>query len=160
MPDIELRQVVKRFGPQVAVNAIDLSADHGEMLTLLGPSGCGKTTTLRMIAGLEDPDEGTIRAGGRVMFDGARGVNIPPENRGLGMVFQSYAIWPHMTVMENVAYPLRMRHVAKAERIAMVRQVLELVGMGGLEDKPATKLSGGQQQRVAFARALVRGRDD
>jgi iron(III) transport system ATP-binding protein len=155
MPDIELRRLTKRFGTQVAVDAIDLSAEHGEMLTLLGPSGCGKTTTLRMIAGLEDPDEGTIRAGGRVMFDGAKGINIPPENRGLGMVFQSYAIWPHMTVAENVAYPLRMRRTPRARQREMVKQVLALVGMAGLEDKPATKLSGGQQQRVAFARALV-----
>lgn len=155
MPDIELRQLTKRFGTHVAVDAIDLSAEHGEMLTLLGPSGCGKTTTLRMIAGLEDPDEGTIRAGSKVVFDTDKGVNIPPENRGLGMVFQSYAIWPHMTVAENVAYPLRMRRIPKAQQRDMVRKVLELVGMGGLEDKPATKLSGGQQQRVAFARALV-----
>ena len=155
MPDIELRGLTKRFGAQVAVDAIDLSAEHGEMLTLLGPSGCGKTTTLRMIAGLEDPDEGTIRAGSKTVFDDAKGINIPPENRGLGMVFQSYAIWPHMTVSENVAYPLRMRHTPKAQQRELVKKVLELVGMGGLEDKPATKLSGGQQQRVAFARALV-----
>ena len=155
MPDIELRRVLKRFGAQTAVNGIDLAAEQGEMLTLLGPSGCGKTTTLRMVAGLEDPDEGTIRAGDRVLFDGAKGINIPPENRGLGMVFQSYAIWPHMTVLENVAYPLKMRRVPAAERRTMVGKVLDLVGMAGLEDKPATKLSGGQQQRVAFARALV-----
>ena len=155
MPDIELRGLLKRFGTQIAVNGINLAAEHGEMLTLLGPSGCGKTTTLRMIAGLEDPDEGTIRAGSRVIFDGAKGINIPPENRGLGMVFQSYAIWPHMTVLENVAYPLKMRRIASAERRTMVGKVLDLVGMAGLEDKPATKLSGGQQQRVAFARALV-----
>jgi iron(III) transport system ATP-binding protein len=155
MPDIELRRVLKRFGTQTAVNGIDLAAEQGEMLTLLGPSGCGKTTTLRMIAGLEDPDEGTIRAGERLLFDAAKGVNIPPENRGLGMVFQSYAIWPHMTVLENVAYPLKMRRVPVRERRIMVSKVLDLVGLGGLEDKPATKLSGGQQQRVAFARALV-----
>src|SRR5690348_6065583 len=155
MPDIELRRVLKRFGSQTAVNGIDLAAEQGEMLTLLGPSGCGKTTTLRMVAGLEDPDEGTIRAGERVLFDGAKRINIPPENRGLGMVFQSYAIWPHMTVLENVGYPLKMRRVPAGERRAMVSKVLDLVGMAGLEDKPATKLSGGQQQRVAFARALV-----
>jgi iron(III) transport system ATP-binding protein len=155
MPDIELRRVLKRFGSQTAVNGIDLAAEQGEMLTLLGPSGCGKTTTLRMVAGLEDPDEGTIRAGERVLFDAAKGINIPPENRGLGMVFQSYAIWPHMTVLENVAYPLKMRRVPSGERRTMVSKVLDLVGMAGLEDKPATKLSGGQQQRVAFARALV-----
>jgi iron(III) transport system ATP-binding protein len=155
MPDIELRGLTKRFGAQVAVDAINLSAEHGEMLTLLGPSGCGKTTTLRMIAGLEDPDEGTIRAGSKIVFDDAKGINVPPENRGLGMVFQSYAIWPHMTVSQNVAYPLRMRRTPKVQQRELVKKVLELVGMGGLEDKPATKLSGGQQQRVAFARALV-----
>jgi iron(III) transport system ATP-binding protein len=155
MPEIELRRLTKRFGEHAAVNAIDLSAEQGEMLTLLGPSGCGKTTTLRMIAGLEEPDEGTIRAGSRMVYDAANRINIPTENRGFGMVFQSYAIWPHMTVLENVAYPLKVRHVPKSKRLELVRKVLDMVGLSGFEDRAATRLSGGQQQRVAFARALV-----
>jgi iron(III) transport system ATP-binding protein len=155
VPDIELTQLSKRFGGQTAVEHVDLAAAEGELLTLLGPSGCGKTTTLRMVAGLEEPDTGTIRIGTRTVFHAVKGTNVPPETRGLGMVFQSYAIWPHMSVAENVAYPLRMRRVPRAQRTDMVRQVLDLVGLAGLEDKPATKLSGGQQQRVALARALV-----
>jgi iron(III) transport system ATP-binding protein len=155
MPKIELRDLTKRFDHHVAVNAINLSVEQGEMLTLLGPSGCGKTTTLRMIAGLEEPDGGTIRAGSRMVYDAANRINIPTENRGFGMVFQSYAIWPHMSVLENVAYPLKVRHVPKSKRIELVRRVLDLVGLSGLEDRAATRLSGGQQQRVAFARALV-----
>ena len=155
MTDVVITGLAKSFGTFTAVDHISFDVKAGQFVTLLGPSGCGKTTTLRMIAGLEDPDEGTIRAGSKLVFDDSQRINIPPENRGLGMVFQSYAIWPHMTVSENVAYPLRMRRTPKAQQREMVKKVLELVGMGGLEDKPATKLSGGQQQRVAFARALV-----
>ncbi|MCH8096992.1 MAG: ABC transporter ATP-binding protein [Proteobacteria bacterium] len=155
MPDIQLRNLTKRFGSLTAVDGIDLNAEHGEMLTLLGPSGCGKTTTLRMVAGLETPDEGTIHIGEAVAFDGSKGIDVPAERRNLGMVFQSYAIWPHMTVFENVSYPLRMRSRPKKEINERVGNVLKLVGLDGMEDKSATKLSGGQQQRVALARSLV-----
>ena len=155
MPDIALDNLSKSFGASVAVDGATLTAADGELLTLLGPSGCGKTTTLRMIAGLEEPSGGSIRIGERMVYDRARGIDVPAEMRGLGMVFQSYAIWPHMTVAENIAYPLRMRHVARAQRQELVEKVLDLVGLGGLGDKPSTMLSGGQQQRVALARALV-----
>ena len=155
MPDIALDNLSKSFGSLVAVDGATLTAADGELLTLLGPSGCGKTTTLRMIAGLEEPSGGSIRIGDRMVYDRARGVDMPAELRGLGMVFQSYAIWPHMTVAENIAYPLRMRHVARARQNELVDKVLDLVGLGGLGDKPSTLLSGGQQQRVALARALV-----
>ena len=155
MSGIEVRQLKKQFGAFIAVNDVDLEAKSGEMLTLLGPSGCGKTTTLRMIAGLEEPSGGVIRAGTRTIYDSAKRTNVPTENRGLGMVFQSYAIWPHMTVAENVAFPLKMRGVPKNERTDLVRDVLKMVGLDGLESKSATRLSGGQQQRIAFARALV-----
>ncbi len=155
MPDIALDNLSKKFGTLVAVDGATLTAADGELLTLLGPSGCGKTTTLRMIAGLEEPSGGSIRIGERVVYDRARGIDVPAEMRGLGMVFQSYAIWPHMTVAENIAYPLRMRHVGRAGRRELVDKVLDLVGLAGLGDKPSTLLSGGQQQRVALARALV-----
>ena len=155
MPDIALDNLSKSFGPLVAVDGATLTAADGELLTLLGPSGCGKTTTLRMIAGLEEPSGGSIRIGERTVYDKMRGIDVPAEMRGLGMVFQSYAIWPHMTVAENIAYPLRMRHVGRARRRALVEKVLDLVGLGGLGDKPSPLLSGGQQQRVALARALV-----
>ncbi len=155
MPEINLTGLTKRFGAFTAVHPSDLSAQDGEMLTLLGPSGCGKTTTLRMVAGLEEPSGGNIRIGERTIYDSTKNIDVPSENRGLGMVFQSYAIWPHMTVAENVAYPLRMRRVSKAQIAEKVRDVLDLVGMAGFGEKPATKLSGGQQQRVALARALV-----
>jgi iron(III) transport system ATP-binding protein len=155
VPEIALANLSKRFGSLIAVDDVTLTADDGEFLTLLGPSGCGKTTTLRMVAGLEQPTAGCIRIGERAVYDSARGIDVPPESRGLGMVFQSYAIWPHMTVAENVAYPLRMRRVARSERDVMVRQVLDLVGLSGMGDKPSPQLSGGQQQRVALARALV-----
>lgn len=155
MPDIALDNLSKRFGALVAVDGATLTAADGELLTLLGPSGCGKTTTLRMIAGLEEPSGGSIRIGERMVYDRARGIDVPAEIRGLGMVFQSYAIWPHMTVAENIAYPLRMRHVGRVRRQELVDKVLDLVGLGGLGDKPSTLLSGGQQQRVALARALV-----
>jgi len=155
VPDIALDNLSKTFGPLVAVDGATLTAADGELLTLLGPSGCGKTTTLRMIAGLEEPSGGSIRIGERKVYDRARGIDVPAEMRGLGMVFQSYAIWPHMTVAENIAYPLRMRHVSRARQRELVDNVLDLVGLGGLGDKPSTLLSGGQQQRVALARALV-----
>ena len=155
MPDVGISGVVKRFGAITAVDGIDLNVQDGEMVTLLGPSGCGKTTTLRMIAGLEEPDAGAIRIGGVPVYDTARRIDVPSERRNLGMVFQSYAIWPHMTVYENVAYPLRMRRVGRGESERRVAAVLQQVDLDGLGDTPATNLSGGQQQRVALARALV-----
>jgi len=124
-------------------------------LTLLGPSGCGKTTTLRAIAGLEKPTAGEIRIDDRAVYSSARRVNLPPEQRELSMVFQSYAIWPHMTVAENVAYGLNLRKVPKTEVTRRVNDVLDLVRLGGLGDRPASRLSGGQQQRVALARAIA-----
>jgi iron(III) transport system ATP-binding protein len=129
----------------------------GAFFTLLGPSGCGKTTTLRCLAGLERPDAGRIELDGRVMFDSTQRVLVPVHERGIGMVFQSYAIWPHMTVFENVAFPLRVarRRVAPNEVAAKVERALATVGLGGYGPRPATRLSGGQQQRVALARAIV-----
>ena len=131
----------------------------GAFFSLLGPSGCGKTTTLRCIAGLEQPDQGMIRLGETVFFDAASGVSVPLNRRRIGMVFQSYAIWPHMTVSENVAFPLRVakdpRH-DHAETRRLVDEALDTVNLSGLQGRPATKLSGGQQQRVALARAIVR----
>ena len=131
----------------------------GSFFTLLGPSGCGKTTTLRCIAGLEQPDQGSIRLGSDVMYDAATGANVPLNRRNIGMVFQSYAIWPHMTVFENVAFPLRVsrdKRYAESEIKKMVGEALEIVNLQGYEQRSATQLSGGQQQRVALARAIVR----
>ncbi len=142
-----------------AVDGISLSVESGKLLTLLGPSGCGKTTTLRCIAGLERPDGGRIVIGGTTVFDSAGRVFVPPSDRGIGMVFQSYAIWPHMTVFENVAFPLRVardRTYEAAEIKERVLRTLDMVRMNGFEDRSATQLSGGQQQRLAFARGLVR----
>ena len=135
----------------------DLSVDihDGEILTLLGPSGCGKTTTLRMVAGLETPDAGDIFFGEEAVVVTSRRINLPPNKRNVGMVFQSYAIWPHMTVAENVAFPLKARRFPKGEIKERVLRALDLVGLSGFEDRPGPLLSGGQQQRVAFARALV-----
>ncbi len=153
---VSLRKWFEFRGQTVrAVDDVTLEAPEGKILTLLGPSGCGKTTTLRCIAGLERPDDGEIRFGDRVVYSGSRGIFVPPEQRNIGMVFQSYAIWPHMTVFENVAYPLRVRRVSGAEVRRRVMAALELVGLQHLADRPAPFLSGGQQQRVALARALV-----
>ena len=124
-------------------------------MTLLGPSGCGKTTTLRMVAGLEKPDEGDIFFGDQAVVMTSRGLCLSPDKRNVGMVFQSYAIWPHMTVAENVAFPLKARRFPKKEIKERVARALELIGLSGFEDRPGPLLSGGQQQRVAFARALV-----
>src|ERR1043166_3459058 len=140
---------------QPAVKDLSLDILDGEIVTLLGPSGCGKTTTLRMVAGLEVPDEGDIFFGDRPVVMTSRRLCLPPDKRNVGMVFQSYAIWPHMTVAENVAFPLKARKFPRKEIKERVRRALDLVGMGGFEARPGPLLSGGQQQRVAFARALV-----
>ncbi|MCH8973746.1 MAG: ABC transporter ATP-binding protein, partial [Chloroflexi bacterium] len=154
---VRLENLSKTY-PGTTVPAVDhLSLDiaDGEVFTLLGPSGCGKTTTLRMVAGLEVPDTGEIYFGDREIVITDRGHRVPPEKRNIGMVFQSYAIWPHMTVEQNVAFPLKTRHMGRKEIKDRVANVLELVGMPGLEKRPGPLLSGGQQQRVALARALV-----
>ena len=140
-----------------AVKGVSFDVREGEFFTLLGPSGCGKTTTLQCIAGLEDPDSGEIRIANETVFSSDRGVGVPANRRGLGMVFQSYAIWPHMTVIENVAFPLlygvHKTSFGKARPMAL--KALEMVELGHLADRPAPLLSGGQQQRVALARAIV-----
>jgi iron(III) transport system ATP-binding protein len=155
MSGVLIEGVSRHFGSVVAVNSIDLSVRPGEFVTLLGPSGCGKTTTLRMVAGLEQNTAGTISIGDRVVSDADAGFFVPPDRRQLGMVFQSYAIWPHMTVFDNVAYPLRIRRRPKDEIHKRVMQALRLVEMEPYAERPAPALSGGQQQRVAIARALV-----
>lgn len=138
-----------------ALDNLTLVAPYRKVLTLLGPSGCGKTTLLRSIAGLEMPDAGEIQIGDKLVFSSDRKVFLPPNKRDISMVFQSYAIWPHMNVFSNVAYPLEVQKVAKAEIRKRVSETLAQVQLQGFEDRPATKLSGGQQQRVALARALV-----
>jgi iron(III) transport system ATP-binding protein len=140
---------------QPAVKDLSLEVRDGEIMTLLGPSGCGKTTTLRIVAGLETADAGSIFFGDRAIVDSARGLSLSPDKRRLGMVFQSYAIWPNMTVEENVAFPLKSQKYPKKEIKPRVERALELVGMGGYGKRPAPLLSGGQQQRVALARAVV-----
>lgn len=153
--EIEVEDLVVRYGTVTAAGPVSFTVSRGEQLTLLGPSGCGKTTTLRAIAGLERPAAGAIRIGGVTMYDEALGVHVPAERRGLSMVFQSYAIWPHMTVFENVAYGLRVRNTGAAELDEKVRHALDLVKMGAYADRNASQLSGGQQQRVAVARACA-----
>jgi multiple sugar transport system ATP-binding protein len=150
MAEVEFLKVRKAFGSSVAVRGLDLSVRNGEFVSLLGPSGCGKTTTLRMLAGLEFPTAGDIRIGGRIVNA------VPPGQRDIAMVFQSYALYPHMTVGENIAYPLKKRGVAKAEREAKVKAVAETLHLDALLVRKPRQLSGGQQQRVALGRALVR----
>ena len=152
MAFIEIQNLFKCFKKVVAINHIQLEVNKGEMLTLLGPSGCGKTTTLRCIAGLERPDEGDIVIDGKPML--SQGF-VQPSKRGIGMVFQNYAVWPHMKVFNNIVYGLKLQKLSKQEIKEKAQKVLELVGLDGLEDRYPSQLSGGQQQRVALARALV-----
>src|SRR5690625_1150027 len=152
---IYVSKLRKRFGSYDAIKGADLEVMEGEFVTLLGESGCGKTTTLRCIAGLETPTSGQIIIGYDTVYDSEGKVEVPPERRNTGMVFQSYALWPHMTVLETVLYPLRRRKVAKAPAIRRAYEALEMLGLQELARRPATSLSGGQQQRVALARALV-----
>lgn len=152
---VEIEHLYKHFGSETAVKDVNLAVAEGEFVTLLGPSGCGKTTTLRCIAGLERPDGGEIRIGGDIVASAERGVYLNPEDRNIGMVFQSYAVWPHMTVFDNVAYGLRVRRAGGAEIKAKTMRALDLVGLTDFSDRYATKLSGGQRQRVALARAIV-----
>ncbi|GAB4564293.1 MAG: ABC transporter ATP-binding protein [Anaerolineae bacterium] len=150
---VKLEHLTKRFGDVVAVDDINLETRDGEFVALLGPSGCGKTTTLLMVAGIYRPTEGTIRFGDRVMN------RVPPRDRNIGMVFQSYALYPHMTVLENLTFPMRLKKVPKSEMLRRAQEVANMMGIGELLDRKPGQLSGGQQQRVALGRALVKQPD-
>lgn len=143
------------YGTERVLNEIDVDLAAGQVLGLLGPSGCGKTTLLRLISGLLLPDEGEIEIAGQKVAAPAAGIALPPEKRGLGMVFQDYALWPHMSVARNVAFPLEMKRLGAAECKERVTRALDRVGLGAMADRRPSDLSGGQQQRVAIARAIV-----
>src|SRR5215211_3276025 len=158
MSGVMITGLTKRFEGKpstVAVDDLDLEIEPGEFLVLLGPSGCGKTTTLRCIAGLETADEGAIAFGDRTVFDAARGIDVPPNKRNIGMVFQSYALWPHMTVRKNIGYPLRTKGMKRPQANEWIEEVARLVETTSLLDRYPAQLSGGQQQRVALSRGLV-----
>jgi len=155
MADIVIDQLRLRYGPVEVLKGVSFQAQAGSIMALLGASGSGKTTLLRAIAGLEQPSDGRIAIDGRQLFDGAAGINLAPEARGLGLVFQSYALWPHKSVAENVGYPLKLRGIGRAELDQRVRDALAGVGLGHLAERYPHQLSGGQQQRVALARAMV-----
>lgn len=153
MAAVELEALTKYFGDAAALDGLNLTIAHGSLVCLLGPSGCGKTTTLRLVAGFLDPDRGVIRVGGRVVSEPGR--TLPPERRGMSMIFQSYALWPHMTIAENVGYGLKLRRLDRAAREERVAGILEVTRLGELAERYPHELSGGQQQRAALARALV-----
>lgn len=153
-PALTAKQIAKSFGDTQVLRNIDLNLAPGEVVALLGPSGCGKTTLLRIAAGLLSASSGQMQIAGKPVVDGS-GFNVPPEARGIGMVFQDYAIWPHLSVLENVAFPLRMRKLARKDRETRARRALDRVGLSHLADRFPGTLSGGQQQRVALARAIV-----
>src|SRR5258708_13205810 len=153
MSVVELQNLTKRYGPMVAVQDVSLTIAHGQLVCILGPSGCGKTTTGGLIAGFVEPDHGTIRVGERTISQPGR--SLPPEQRNMSMIFQSYALWPHMTVAENVAYGLTLRRLPKPEIAARVAAILGVTRLAPLAERYPTELSGGQQQRAALARALV-----
>ncbi|UXN57422.1 ABC transporter ATP-binding protein [Phyllobacterium zundukense] len=152
---VQVRQMVKSFGAFRAIDDLSVTFQSGKISVMLGASGCGKTTTLRCIAGLENPNGGEIRIEDEPVFSSARGIDLPPEKRRLGMVFQSYAVWPHLTVRGNVGMPLRAQKVPKEQIERRVQETLAIVGLSEQADKSAMKLSGGQQQRVSIARCLV-----
>ena len=153
---LEVTELRKQFAiGRPAIDGVSFAVPAGEIVVLLGPSGCGKTTTLRCVAGLEHPTDGEISIGGRLVSSPGHGVLVPPRSRDLGMVFQSYAVWPHMTVRQNVIYPLKHRKIVREEASRRVHEVLELVGLSEYADRPVVALSGGQMQRVALARSLV-----
>jgi iron(III) transport system ATP-binding protein len=154
-PELAVEEVALRYGSAEILSGVSFALERGRVAALLGPSGSGKTTLLRAVAGLERPDAGRITVAGRPVFDAASGIDVPAEQRGLGFVFQSYALWPHRTVFDNVAYGLRLRRVGAAEIARRVERVLEALGLGGLARRYPHQLSGGQQQRVAIARALA-----
>jgi iron(III) transport system ATP-binding protein len=155
MAELIVKDVALRLGDNEILKGVSLVVPAGEVVALLGPSGSGKTTLLRAVAGLETPHRGLIAIGDTVFFDAARGIELPAEQRGLGLVFQSYALWPHRTVFDNVAYGLKLRNVPAAEIKARVEKTLSQIGLGHLAARYPHQLSGGQQQRVAIARALV-----
>lgn len=155
MSDIRLEGISKYFRQAAAVEKLDLLIEDRSFHTLLGPSGCGKTTTLRMIAGLEQPTEGSITIGGRIVYSSREGITLPPAKRDIGLIFQDYALWPHMTVTANVAFGLEAKRVGRLERLQRIQSILKRVQLDGLEDRHPSELSGGQQQRVAMARMLV-----
>ena len=157
MPEIRLSHVTKRFGKFVAVNDLNLDIENNAFITLLGPSGCGKTTTLRMIAGLETPTEGRIMIGDKVVFDADAGINLPPNKRDVGFLFQNYALWPHMTVYQNIAFGLENLKWDKKRIQERVRELLAMLRIEQFEKRYPSELSGGQQQRVAIARTLAPG---
>src|ERR1700738_3451636 len=153
---LEVTDLRKQFAiGRPAIDGVSFAVPAGEIVVLLGPSGCGKTTTLRCVAGLEHPTSGEISIAGHLVSSPARGILVPPRLRDLGMVFQSYAVWPHMTVRQNVIYPLKHRKIARADASRKVDEVLELVGLSEYADRPVVALSGGQMQRVALARSIV-----
>jgi len=152
---ITINNLTKKFGSVIAVNNVSLSLEPDEFLTLLGPSGCGKTTLLRCIAGLEDPDDGEIYIGKKLIYSQRKGISIPPGQRDLGLVFQNYALWPHMTVYKNMTFALEMQKLSKEEMDHRVKQSLAEVKMQGFEDRYPREMSGGQQQRIALARMLA-----
>lgn len=155
MSMVQIEDLCVRFGDSEVVTNVSFEVPEGQAVALVGPSGCGKTTTLRAIGGLEMPSSGRVKIAGRTVFDAEEGINVPSEVRDVSMVFQSYAIWPHMTVFENVAYGLKVRRVRGKELTRRVDEALSLVGLSNLADRPAPMLSGGQQQRVALARSFV-----
>ena len=155
MSEVHFENVSKKFNDTMAVNQINLKISHGEFVSFFGPSGCGKTTTLRMIAGLEENTHGKIYFDKEVVSQPQDKIFLPPEKRNVGMVFQSYAVWPHMNVFENVAYPLKLKKMPKQQIESEVLKILEVVELKGLEKRKSHELSGGQQQRVALARGLV-----